>query len=53
MWAHLYLTNPLRLQIGAPIIDEAKLKKLENSMLKNKWLLGKELARNWIPVYNK
>ena len=53
MWAHLYLTNPLRLQIGAPIIDEAKLKKLENKMLKNKWLLGKELARNWIPVYDE
>ncbi len=53
MWAHLYLTNPLRLQIGAPIIDEAKIKKLENNMIKNNWLLGKELARNWIPVYNK
>ena len=53
MWAHLYLTNPLRLQIGAPIIEEKKLKKLENNMTKNQWLLGKELARNWIPVYNK
>lgn len=53
MWAHLYLTNPLRLQIGAPIIGEKKLKKLENNMTKNQWLLGKELARNWFPVYIK
>jgi hypothetical protein len=53
MWAHLYLTNPLRLQIGAPIIEEKKLKKLENNMTKNQWLLGKELARNWFPVYIK
>lgn len=51
MWAHLYLTNPLRLQIGAPLIEEKQLKNLENKMTKNQWLSGKELARNWIPVY--
>lgn len=51
MWAHLYLTNPLRLQIGAPIAQDRQLKKLQNKLTENEWLEGKELARNWIPVY--
>ena len=51
-WAHLYLTNPQRLNLGAPVqVDEA-LASLQAGMDKDSWLLGKERARIWVPVYS-
>lgn len=50
-WAHLYLTNPQRLNLGAPIVVKDALGDLQARMSKDDWLLGKERARIWVPVY--
>lgn len=52
-WAHLYLTNPQRLNLGAPIVVGDALGDLQARMSKDDWLLGKERARIWVPVYQK
>lgn len=52
-WAHLYLTNPQRLNLGAPVQVKDALAGLQASMDKDSWLLGKERARIWVPVYTK
>ena len=50
-WAHLYLTNPQRLNLGAPIVVSDALRDLQARMSKDDWLLGKERARVWTPTY--
>lgn len=50
-WAHLYLTNPQRLNLGAPVVVADSLAILQGQMAKDEWLLGKERARIWVPVY--
>jgi hypothetical protein len=50
-WAHLYLTNPQRLGLGAPITVGFAIEALEKNMPRRLWLQGKERARNWAPVY--
>lgn len=52
-WAHLYLTNPKRLNLGAPIVVTDALGDLQARMSKDDWLLGKERARIWTPVYSE
>lgn len=52
-WAHLYMTNPQRLNLGAPIVVHDALSSLQEQMAKDDWLLGKERARVWVPVYVK
>tara|TARA_B110000971_G_C19963806_1_gene479210 strand:- start:553 stop:1212 length:660 start_codon:yes stop_codon:yes gene_type:complete len=52
-WAHLYLTNPQRLSLGAPVLVAFAIEELEKSMNRNLWLQGKERARNWTPVYDQ
>lgn len=52
-WAHLYLTNPQRLNLGAPVQIKDTLATLQASMDKESWLRGKERARVWVPVYSK
>jgi hypothetical protein len=51
-WAHLYLTNPRRLNLGAPIAAVVSIDQLRESMDKTSWLVGKERARNWVPLYD-
>jgi hypothetical protein len=51
-WAHLYLTNPRRLNLGAPIAAVVSIDQLRESMDKTSWLIGKERARNWVPLYD-
>ncbi|MGI9439600.1 MAG: hypothetical protein ACR2OT_01340 [Parvibaculales bacterium] len=50
-WSHLYLTNPTRLNLGAPARAQSSIDYLQTSMTKTDWLLGKERARNWSPDY--
>lgn len=50
-WAHLYLTNPQRLNLGAPVVVSDALASLQAQMGKDDWLIGKERARVWVPVY--
>ena len=50
-WAHLYITNPTRLNLGAPILAHASIDHLRQTMPKKDWLLGKERARLWSPTY--
>ena len=52
-WAHLYLTNPQRLNLGAPVVINDALDDLQARMSKEDWLLGKERARVWTPVYQE
>jgi hypothetical protein len=52
-WAHLYLTNPQRLNLGVPVQIGDALAQLQSDMDKDSWLLGKERARIWVPVYLK
>ena len=51
-WAHLYLTNPSRLNLGAPIAAIVSIDQLRESMDKTSWLIGKERARDWVPLYD-
>ena len=50
-WAHLYLTNPSRLNLGAPISAIVSIDQLKEQMNNNDWLLGKQRARDWVPTY--
>ena len=50
-WAHLYLTNPQRLNLGAPVVVSDALRDLQTRMSNDDWLLGKERARVWTPTY--
>lgn len=52
-WAHIYLTNPQRLNLGAPVQVSDSLAQLQADMDKESWLLGKERARIWVPIYSK
>ena len=40
-WAHLYLTNPTRLNLGAPVLAQGAIDALEAASTGN-WLAGKE-----------
>ncbi len=51
VWAHLYLTNPTRLNLGAPPLATASINNLKTSMSEDSWLLGKQKARQWVPTY--
>ena len=51
-WAHLYLTNPSRLNLGAPIAAIVSIDQMRESMDKTSWLIGKERARDWVPLYD-
>lgn len=51
-WAHLYLTNPQRLNLGAPVLVAFAIEELEKNMSRTLWLQGKERARNWAPVFD-
>ena len=51
-WAHLYLTNPSRLNLGAPIAAVVSIEQIKEAMDKESWLIGKQRARNWVPLYD-
>lgn len=51
MWAHLYLTNPLRLHLGIPVGDDRLLLDMKSKLSNDAWLAGKEMARLWVPKY--
>jgi len=51
-WAHLYLTNPSRLNLGAPIDAVVSIDQIKESMDNESWLIGKERARDWVPLYD-
>ncbi len=51
-WAQLYLSNPYRLTIGLVNEIERDINALRVSMTSEQWVLGKERARNWYPVFN-
>ena len=50
-WAHLYLTNPTRLNLGAPVLAQGAIDALETRLDRETWLAGKERARTWTPVF--
>lgn len=50
-WAHLYLTNPQRLTLGAPSNIAPVIDYLQASMSRDDWLSGKEMARLWVPSF--
>ncbi len=52
-WAHLYLKNSRRQSLGAPIEAQADIDRLQNSMSRRNWLLGKEQARLWTPTFGE
>lgn len=52
-WAHLYLTNPQRLNLGAPVMAANAINDLKATMDKESWLIGKQQARRWVPTYDK
>ena len=47
-----YLTNPQRLNLGAPVMAANAINDLKATMDQTNWLLGKR-ARRWVPVYDK
>lgn len=51
-WAHLYLTNPSRLNLGAPIAAVVSIDQIKESMDRESWLIGKQRARDWVPLYD-
>lgn len=51
LWAHLYLTNPSRLNLGVPILASASIEHLEANISSDIWLRGKQKARRWVPQY--
>lgn len=53
MWVHLYLTNPMRLHLGAPVDATATIQQLKKTIPQKDWLAGKELARVWVPHYTE
>ena len=50
-WAHLYLTNATRLNLGAPVLAAGAIDALEAQLDRETWLAGKERARDWTPVF--
>ena len=42
---HLYLTNPSRLNLGAPIAAVVSIEQIKEAMDNESWLIGKERAR--------
>ena len=52
-WAQLYLANPYRLTVGLANEIEEEIESLQNKMTANQWVLGKERARNWHPVFGE
>mgnify|MGYP000492159652 CR=1 FL=1 len=50
-WAHLYLTNPQRLTLGAPSNIAPVIDYLQASMSRDDWLSGKEMARLWVASF--
>jgi hypothetical protein len=50
-WAHLYLTNPVRLSIGLENNIEDVVARLQENVSSQAWLEGKERARYWYPVF--
>ena len=46
-WAHLYLKNPSKLNLGAPIDAVVSIDQIKASMDNESWLIGKERARVW------
>ncbi len=52
-WAHLYLKNPARLSLGAPVQAQADIMQLEKSLRLRDWLAGQNIAREWVPVFRK
>ena len=51
-WAHLYLKNPSRLNLGAPIDAVVSIDQIKASMDNESWLIGKERARVWVTLYD-
>lgn len=51
-WAHLYLTNPVRLSIGLENNIEDVVARLQENISSEAWLEGKERARYWYPVFD-
>ena len=51
-WVHLYLTNPSRLNLGAPIAAVVSIEQIKEAMDNKSWLIGKQRARDWVPLYN-
>ena len=52
-WAHLYLNNAARQNLGVPILAESAIEALRAQLSERQWLLGKERARQWTPLYAK
>ncbi|MDC0147722.1 hypothetical protein OAI46_02475 [Alphaproteobacteria bacterium] len=50
-WAHLYLTNPQRLTLGAPLEIEGPINNLKAGLTSDDWLIGKERARQWVATF--
>ena len=50
-WAHLYLSNPVRLNLGVPVLAQVSIDTLRDGMDKQSWLEGKEKARAWVPAF--
>lgn len=50
-WAHLYLSNPVRLNLGVPVLAQVSIDTLRDGMDKQSWLAGKEKARLWVPAF--
>lgn len=51
-WAHLYLTNPLRLSLGIENKISDRIAQLERTLKQADWLEGKERARKWFPIFD-
>jgi len=51
-WAHLYLTNPLRLSLGIENKISDRITQLERTLKQADWLEGKERARKWFPIFD-
>jgi hypothetical protein len=41
------------LNLGAPIAAVVSIDQIRESMDKTSWLVGKERARDWVPLYDK
>ena len=43
-WAHLYLSNPVRLNLGVPVLAQVSIDTLRDGMDKQNWLAGEKSA---------
>ena len=50
-WSHLYLTNPIRLSLGAANLAAEEIEYLRLNLDREAWFEGKETARKWFPTY--